>query len=119
MKPYRRRALRTVRDENEPEIITALLAAGLAVEKLDHPVDLLVSNGEWTMVIEVKRPGRHRGTTIGVKATQPGGEFAGLDFRLTEREAKFLQRWPGDWAVVDSVEQALEAVGCDVAPDVV
>ena len=46
------------RDLNEPEIVSALRAAGAHVWLLDRPVDLLVGfRGAWH-VIEVKRPGK-------------------------------------------------------------
>lgn len=114
MKSHRRRTLRTRRDDNEPEIIAVLEGVGWKVERMDHPVDLMISKAGQTMVIEVKNPAvRPGGGNIGVAATKPGGEFEGMDPRLTPREARFLQSWPGLWAVVDSVESALAAV--DVA----
>ncbi len=44
------------RDENEPEIISALERAGCHVQRLDTPFDLLVSKSGSDYKIEVKMP---------------------------------------------------------------
>lgn len=78
------------RDTNENDIVKALEKVGCTVERLAQPLDLLVWSPRLKamLLIEVKSP------TTG---------------RLTERQHKFLARWPGPVFVVDSVAGALES----------
>jgi len=78
------------RDANEEEIVTALLAEGFDVFKLDKPLDLLVwrKNGVAFAVLEVKN-----------------GEG-----RITDDQDDFLRRTTGcPRAVVRTAEEALAA----------
>jgi hypothetical protein len=77
------------RDQNEDEIVDALLAEGFDVYKLNKPLDLLVwrVNGTGYLLLEVKTP-------------------AG---RITDDQTSFLQRTVGlPRGVVRTVEEALE-----------
>jgi len=88
------------RDENEPAIIEALLAAGYAVKQLDGVgvLDLLVSWDGWTALLEVKGG---RG---------PLGGTSGRE--LTRQQEQFVALWKGEWVIVRDPVEALE--WCDV-----
>lgn len=45
------------RDANEPEIVSALQAAGASVLRMDFPVDLAIGYRGRTVLAEVKLPG--------------------------------------------------------------
>ena len=83
-------------DRNQREIMEALRQVGATVVSL-HRVgqgvpDLLVGFRGQNYLIEVKNPqGRGR--------------------RLTEAEARFMETWRGQVAVVASVEEALRVIG--------
>lgn len=87
------------RDANEAEIIDALRSHGCSVVQLDHPTDLLVGRIRRlplgvNFLLEVKDP-----------AKKPS------ERRLTERELEFAESWRGQYAVVETVSDALAAVG--------
>ena len=93
------------RDANEAEIVAALEAAGCSVLRVD-PVDLIVGRrykdftggfGFWrdtNFLLEVKLPGA----------------------KLNKRQKALHESWRGQIAVVETVEQALVAVGVKEAP---
>lgn len=74
-------------DVNKDEIVKALRKCGFQVEIIERPLDLLVANRERTFLLEVK----------------------GVDGRLTKDQTEFLARWPGEWHIVRSVDQAMTA----------
>lgn len=82
-----RRAART--DDNQDEIVKALRKCGFQVEIIGKPVDLLVANRQRTFILEVKN--------------EDGAD------RLTQYQIEFLARWPGEFHIVKTVSQALEA----------
>lgn len=82
-----RRAARI--DDNQPEIVDALRRAGVSVEIVGKPVDLLLwSPKNGLMLMEVKNP--------------DGG-------RLTKDQVEFIARWPGPVPVVETIEEAVQA----------
>ena len=94
-------------DDNQLEIVKALLACGYSVQSLAAVgmgvPDLLVSGGptggngqNW--LLEVKDP------------TKPKA-----DRQLTPAQKRWHAAWRGHVAVVETVEQALEAVGAKKA----
>ncbi len=78
------------RDENEAEIVQALETAGCTVRRSDI-VDLLVGRCGRSMLLEIKREGE--------------------PVRLRPIQKWFRTEWKGQYAVVQTVEQALRAVG--------
>ena len=85
------------RDDNEQEIVDALLAVGASVDRVDEPCDLIVGYRGATFLLEVKLPPGPRGGTSHSRPTPKQVEFAG--------------RHKGQYVVVRSVEEALRAVG--------
>jgi hypothetical protein len=83
-----RNAART--DANQADIVKALKDAGINVEYIKLPVDLMV----WV-------PRRDRMELMEVK--MPDG-------RLTKDQVEFIARWPGPVHVVHNIQEALEAV---------
>lgn len=95
-----RRAARI--DNNQPAIVKALKAVGVAAEYIKKPLDLLVQSkffcphckkeieGGKTELMEVKNPD-------------------GFD-RLTKEQVEFIARWPGKIHVVRTPEEAIRAV---------
>lgn len=77
------------RDENEPDIVTALEAVGAKVERLDRPCDLLVRFRGLIRVIEVDGITQHR--------------------RREEKQKRFLHEW--EVPLVKTPEEALRAIG--------
>jgi hypothetical protein len=94
----RRHALQ--RDLNEPEIIDALEKIGCSVVQLHTPCDLLVGRVVLgvprTFLLEVKNPDK-----------SPAQKA------LTKDQVAFRATWRGHYAVVETVAQALAAVGVD------
>ena len=85
-----RHALRT--DDGQQAIVAALRRAGVAVEVVGRPLDLLCAVrdpvGSWrTLYIECKDD----------------------DGRLTKPQIEFLARWPGETHIVRSPTEALRA----------
>lgn len=76
-------------DDNQAEIVKALRKAGFKVEIIKKPVDLLVSNRKRTFLVEVKN--------------EEGKNT------LTKEQVDFFARWPGEWHIVRSPEQAVAA----------
>ena len=83
-------------DRNQPEIVAALRSAGYDVMFIGKPVDLLAAKNGVNFLLEVKVP-------------KAKGERGG---RLTPEQEEFFANWRGQKAVVRTVEEALEAVGC-------
>lgn len=75
-------------DENQPEIIKALKAAGVQVEVIGKPVDLLLCCRGETSLMEVK----------------------GADGRFTKDQVEFMARWPGKIHVARTPEEAVAMV---------
>lgn len=91
------------RDANEAEIVTALEAAGAAVQKLGEPgvPDLLVSFGDVLHLLEVKNPN-----------AKGGGKYNTGDGALTARQSKWWAKWKGKRPViVQTAAEALTAIG--------
>lgn len=84
-------------DKNQPEIVKALRDAGCSVQVLSEAgkgiPDLMVGYLGGTYLLEVK-----------------DGLAPKADRQLTPRQVKWHREWKGHVAVVESVEQALEAV---------
>lgn len=75
-------------DSNQGEIIDALQAIGCDVYIIKRPVDLLASGGllgEQNLLIECKVPGK----------------------TLSDSQARFWVRWPGEKIVVQTPEQVI------------
>lgn len=88
-----RHALRV--DANQTAVISALRAAGATVEVVGKPLDLLVGIRNQWMLIEVKDGAKCK------SAQKP-----------TMAQQAFFERWAGyPWAIVDSPESALRAIG--------
>lgn len=77
-------------DGNQGDIIKALKAAGIQVEPIGKPVDLLVCCRGETSLVEVKNPD-------------------GRD-RLTKDQVEFIARWPGKLHIVHSADEAMRAL---------
>jgi hypothetical protein len=73
------------RDTIEPDIIAAIEARGIAVERMDAPVDLLCAYRGINYLVEVK---------------------SGRNAKLTPAQIAFLDRWPGQWVVIASAQEA-------------
>jgi hypothetical protein len=67
-----------------------LRRAGISVEIIGKPVDLLICCRGETSVMEIKNP--------------DGGD------RLTKDQIEFIARWPGKVHIVRSVDEALRSV---------
>jgi hypothetical protein len=80
------------RDMNEPEIVDALEAAGCDVLQATD-VDLIVGRAGKNYLVEVKRPMR----------ASPS--------RIRPIQQRLRASWRGQYSIVTSVDQALQAVG--------
>lgn len=87
-----RRAAR--RDDNEPEIVAALEAASVDVVRISTPCDLIAGRAGVTYLLEIKNP------------DQPPSKR-----KLKPEQLLFLNNWRGQYAVVETVDDALRAVG--------
>lgn len=76
------------RDANEKEIVEALEKAGASVIRIDE-IDLLVGFRKRNYLLEVK--------------TEHG--------QLTRSQIKLRDEWPGQYSIVNSPVQALQAIG--------
>jgi hypothetical protein len=88
------------RDANEPDVVKALKDAGVQVELMDEPVDLLT----WSKLF-----------CPHCKAEIEGGkvlpvEVKVTDGRMTQQQIDFIARWPGPVPVVRGPQEALQAV---------
>ena len=77
------------RDINEKEIVQAFLVAGCSVERIDTPMDLLVSINGTNILVEVKSSKKSK---------------------FTKRQEKFIATWQGAWCRVETVAQAMDVV---------
>jgi hypothetical protein len=93
-----RRAARV--DANQQAIVDALRAAGVSVEVLGDPTDLLVGFRGQNWLLEVKNPTTRYGQGRNDNA-------AGT----TSKQEKWRDGWRGQVAVVWSVEEAFEVLG--------
>lgn len=95
-----RRRYSLQRDLNEPEIIDALVSVGCSVWSMHEPCDLLVGRVVHgvprTFLLEVKNPAKNASHK-----------------KLTKAQVAFRATWRGHYAVVETVAQALAAVGVD------
>tara|TARA_R110000737_G_scaffold340221_1_gene362869 strand:+ start:5578 stop:5853 length:276 start_codon:yes stop_codon:yes gene_type:complete len=73
------------RDENEPEIFSALRQLGASVYPLHEPCDAVLGYRNKTYLIEVKTPTG--------KSTKP--------------QAKFIETWRGQYKILRSVDEAV------------
>lgn len=93
------------RDANEGEIVTALEAAGAAVQRLGEPgvPDLLVSFSGVLHLIEVKRVRAGKKVHMGDDGDERG---------LTPTQTRWWAKWRGKPPViVQTAEEALRAIG--------
>jgi predicted amino acid dehydrogenase len=82
-------------DATQTAIVEALRRAGIAVEIIGKPVDLLVCCRGETSLMEVKSPKDvHRSAGEG----------------LTKDQVEFIGRWPGKIHIVRSAEEAFRAL---------
>lgn len=81
------------RDENEPEIISALKSIGCSVYQLDEPCDLLVGRGAVNVLIEVKNPDKPKG-----------------DRKKTPAQVAFFKTWRGQVRICETAEEAIKLV---------
>lgn len=88
----KRYALR--KDANQNDIVDALRKAGCSVEVMHEPCDLLVGIGGRNILLEVKDSNK-----------PPSAR------KLTEPQLRFRRLWRGQYAVVETVEQAIKEVG--------
>tara|TARA_R110002124_G_C8644760_1_gene488631 strand:- start:29 stop:319 length:291 start_codon:yes stop_codon:yes gene_type:complete len=83
-----RRAAR--KDANHNEITDCFISLGwsvLDISQLKNACDAFVSKGSRTIAIEIK-----------------DGSKAPSQRKLSEGEEKFKNRWTGDWALVESID---------------
>ena len=90
-------------DQNQPLIVQALRSVGASVQFL-HTIgkgcpDLLVGFRGLNFVLEVKNP-----------AQKPS------DRRLTPDEERWHLTWSGQKAVVETIDEALAAIGAQIKP---
>ena len=83
------------RDSNELQIVEALEAIGAWVVRLDTPCDLLVGWRGKNWLLEVKHPKR-------------------VSRKDQAAQAQWRAGWPGQVAVVTTVDEALAAVGASL-----
>lgn len=79
------------RDENEPQIIAALRAAGCDVLQADD-VDLFVGRAGKNYLIEVKHPNR------------------ASESKIKPIQKRLRDSWRGQYAIVTTIEEALKAI---------
>ena len=82
------------RDDNHQEIVNGLRSRGFSVFDISQvdggAGDILVGKANQTWLFEIKNP--EKGTT------------------LTTDERKFKDSWKGQWAIITSVQEALEVM---------
>ena len=97
------------RDENAPEIIDALRAAGLEVFEIHRPCDLLVFDPrrDRLRLIEIKNPD-YRLKDGGIRSPEKN---------LRPDQRRLLELNPKDFAIVWTAEEALAFCGVDVTAE--
>ncbi len=76
-------------DLNQQEIVDALRKAGISVEIIGEPLDLLCGHNVTNVLLEVKRPGE-----------KP----------RTDKQKRFFRDWKGQARIVESAEEAIRVV---------
>ena len=87
-----RRAART--DANQPEIVECFRSLGwsvLIVSQLKNCCDIIISKNGRTVAIEIK-----------------DGKKPKSQRKLTEGELAFKNSWQGEYAIIESVDEAIE-----------
>ena len=84
------------RDGNEKNIVDAMQSVGASVYRLDQPCDLLVGYRGKNYLIEVKLPLGPRGGAAHSK--------------LNDVQEEFAATWRGQFEIVRSPEDAIEAI---------
>lgn len=82
------------KDANQGPIVDALREAGCSVEVMHTPCDLLVGIAGKNVLLELKDG-----------AKPPSAR------KLTKDQIEFRKNWRGQFAVVETIEQAIKAVG--------
>ena len=82
-----RRAARV--DKSQNEIVYALRRIGARVAFIKQPLDLLVGFRGRNILLEVKTPGQGR---------------------VTKEQQEFIDSWPGEAHIVETIEQAVAKV---------
>ena len=82
------------RDDNQKEIITGLRSSGFTVHDISQVDggcgDILAGKNHRTWLFEIKDPDQ---------------------VKLTPDEKKFSRKWKGQWAIITSLEEALQITG--------
>jgi len=84
------------KDLNQPEIVKAIEAVGASVEVMDYPADLLVGipcDPPVTLLVEIKQARKR-----------------GWKDEKTAKQKKFAARWRGQYAIIYTVDEALELI---------
>ena len=76
-------------DLNQKEIVDALRKAGISVEIIGHPLDLLCGYNVTNILLEIKRPGE-----------KP----------RTKKQKDFFKNWKGQARIVETAEEAIRVV---------
>lgn len=89
------------RDISEPEIVDALTQCGFAVERMDTPVDLLVSFRKRCWLIEVKSSEKGYGKSLNPNQQKFADRWKGPDIVILRNAQEAV-----DWAVQAAQETA-------------
>ncbi len=76
-------------DLNQAEIVDALRKAGISVEIIGEPLDLLCGHNATNVLLEIKRPGQ-----------KP----------RTKKQKAFFKNWKGQARIVETAEEAIAVV---------
>lgn len=107
MKRYRRRHRA---DSNRADIVKALRAAGVSVEIIEEPVDLVAGYGGRSILMEVISPRKDKQHLARVVKLSSGRYTAGSWTRgLSDSQVDFFDGWRGELYAVRTIEEAL---GC-------
>lgn len=80
-------------DDNQHELVEALKKIGAKCYFIGKPVDLLVGFRKSNILLECKRPD---------KRGQPSA--------ITQAQKDFIETWPGQVAIVHTIDEAITAV---------
>jgi len=89
-------------DDNQPDIIKALKAAGIWAESIGKPVDLLLWSPAWCPHCNGALP---HGKTELMEVKNPDGKDS-----FTADQVEFMARWPGKIHVPHYPEEAVRLV---------